>query len=127
MSLAFRVPTAEQHQQLMESWLEELNFYETEIGSCELSLEQFIPSLGKSDLLASAEHFQNQYIHQREVINEIKYRIRQYMRALEQQSPGKLSTSLSRHFEHLSGDVDSFRKVFNELLLEFDDFLKLCI
>lgn len=119
-----RVSSAEQQQRTIESWLEELNFYETEIGSCELSLEQFILSLQQDETLAAAERFQNQFIHQREVVNELKFKIRQYLRALQEQASVRLNGSLTRYYQPLSEEVEMFRRLFNELLLEFDDFLK---
>lgn len=126
MSLLSRVRIAEQHQRTAESWIEEINFYETEVGSCELSLEQFILALKKSEKLAAAEHFQNQFIRQREVINELKFKIRQYLRDLPAMDNEEQEVRYERHFSYLSEEVSTFRKIFNELLLEFDDFLKDC-
>ena len=126
MSLLSRVRIAEQHQRTAESWIEEINFYETEIGSCELSLEQFILALKRSEKLAAAEHFQNQFIRQREVINELKFKIRQYLRDLPALENEAQEARYERHFSYLSEEVSTFRKLFNELLFEFDDFLKDC-
>jgi len=126
MSLLSRVRIAEQHRRTTESWIEEINFYETEVGSCELSLEQFILALQKSEKLAAAEHFQNQFIRQREVINELKFKIRQYLRDLPAMEKEEHKVEYERHFSYLSEEVCTFRKLFNELLLEFDDFLKEC-
>lgn len=124
MSLLFRTASAEQHARTTESWLEELNFYETEIGSCELSLEQFITKLHQDEKGITAEQFQNQFIRQREVINQLKFKIRQYVKALPTDPDRKLNERFTRHFERLSEEVNAFRKVFNETLLEFDDVLK---
>lgn len=124
MSLITRTGTADQHQRTVESWIEELNFYETEIRSCELSLEQLIHSWQKSGELVVVEQFQNQFIHQREVINDIKHRVRQYLRALPSSEDGRLDEHYKQHFSRLSEEVNTFRKLFNEMLLEFDDFLK---
>jgi hypothetical protein len=91
-----------------------------------LSLEQFILALKKSEKLAAAEHFQNQFIRQREVINELKFKIRQYLRDLPALDNEEQEVRYERHFSYLSEEVSTFRKIFNELLLEFDDFLKDC-
>lgn len=125
MSLVFRTSTVEDHARTVESWIEELNFYETEIGSCELSLEHFIEEmLRQQERLAAAERFQNQFIHQREVINELKFKVRQYLRALPSGEDKEVDRSLLEYFDRISEEVNTFRKLFNELLLEFDDFTK---
>lgn len=125
MSLVFRTSTVENHARTVESWIEELNFYETEIGSCELSLEHFIEEMHQQpERLAAAERFQNQFIHQREVINELKFKVRQYLRALPSGEDKEVDRSLLEYFDRISEEVNTFRKLFNELLLGFDDFSK---
>ena len=126
MSLLSRVGTAEKHIRTAENWIEEINFYETEIRSCELSLEQFILSMKQSEKLVAAEHFQNQLIRQQEVVNDLKFRIRQYQKDLVLLGGDKLEDVYNDHFNLLSEEVSTFRKLFNEMLLEFDDFVKDC-
>ncbi len=124
MSLVFRTSTVENHARTIESWIEEVNFYETEIGSCELSLEHFIEEIHQRARLAAAERFQNQFIHQRAVINELKFKVRQYLRALPSGEDQEVAPSMVEYFDRISEEVNTFRKLFNELLLEFDDFTK---
>lgn len=98
-------------EDVIEGWLRELNFYETEIKCCELSLEEMIIQPLTRTALVSLEHFQNQFIHQRTVINDLKYQLRHI--------PARLSA-----FQRTEVALQSFRKTFNELLREFDDFVQ---
>ena len=126
MSLLSRAGTAEKQSRTAESWIEEINFYETEIRSCELSLEQFIPTLQQNEKLIAAEHFQNRLIRQQEVVNDLKFKIRQYLRDLSSLDGEEVDEAYEDHFNLISEEVGVFHKLFNDMLLEFDDFMKDC-
>ena len=55
-------------------WIAELNFDLEMLNIFELHLENIIPRNGDNkDVLAQTEHFQNQFICQREIIDQLKH------------------------------------------------------
>jgi hypothetical protein len=119
-------PAGEEYRRhALDSWVEELNFYESEINSCELSLEQFVLGMKTPEELAATERFQNQFIHQREVINDLKFKVRQYARSLEdgEADDPELTERQAHYLQLLAEEIEIFRGIFNELLAEFDRFV----
>ncbi len=64
-------------------WLNSLTFFKEEITILERRLEDVARRNTESEVLANLEHFQNQYIRQREVIDELRHDIKQHENALE--------------------------------------------
>ncbi len=59
-----------------ELWIKELLFWKEEIAVMEKYLAQVNAWLNTLESKAGVEHFQNQFIRQREVIDELKHEIR---------------------------------------------------
>lgn len=104
-------PLANSRESVLEAWIRELNFYETEIKCCELSLEEAVQRPLPRTALIDLEHFQNQFIHQRTVINDMKYKVRHVP-----EQPAAI--------EWTERELHSFRKNFNNLLREFDTYVQ---
>lgn len=76
--------------------------------------------------MAGVEHFQNQFILQKDSINDLKYIIRQHDHKVAsdaQKHAGKMGQYLTEEHEVISEKVESFEKVNNELRREFTSFL----
>jgi hypothetical protein len=113
-------------------WIAELNFDNEMINIFESHLENIIlQNPAKKDLLPQVEHFQNQFIRQREVIDDLKHHLnlseRQLASFTREMSPiGYEFERLDNH-PHLRDQFLTFRKIFNELKEEFHDFEAQCM
>ncbi len=123
MEIPIGLSELEENRKNIDSWMEEFNFYESEIESCELSLEELIMGIRAKETLAEAEHFQNQFIHQRLVINDLKLKSRRYLNAIPTDGQLPDSNHHIEYFSSLKGEVATFRELFKELLVNFDAFL----
>lgn len=114
-------PSQQMFRQLADSWIDEFNYYETNMESCEMTLEEFIHRIQKGDGLARVEQFQNQFVRQKEVINDLKHRIRLFFQWLE---PGQdITEPEGEYFAQLDAEVDLFRNLFSAMLSDFDRFI----
>ena len=71
------------------------------------------------------EHFQNQYIRQTEVIDELRHSVKQHENALEKQARDFAFGNDHHYYEEHSGlkeEVEQFRKIYTELRKEFMRF-----
>lgn len=107
------------------NWVKELVFYKEELKSFQGKLEEVVRKNNHRDLMAEVEHFQNQFIRQNEVIDELKHEFKEYdgdvvLSVLNQpsgdQSAFQMSTALlDKH--------DTFIKLYAELKGDFEKFL----
>ena len=67
-------------------WLNALRFYKEDIGILEHRLEDIVRRNTKNEVMAELEHFQNQFIREREVIDELRHDIKQHENLLEKES-----------------------------------------
>ncbi|HOZ39564.1 MAG: hypothetical protein IPO05_19150 [Flavobacteriales bacterium] len=103
-------------------WLNSLEFYRDEIGIFEHRLEEVAKRYTSSDVLAQLEHFQNQYIRQREVIDEVRHDIKAHENLLEKEAREHPVAIDHRHFtDHgdLRERMQTFEKLYRELKEEF--------
>jgi hypothetical protein len=56
-------------------WIAELNFYKEEIRIFESYLENVVNRNTAIEARAQVEHFQNQFIREKEVIDELKHKL----------------------------------------------------
>ncbi len=119
-------------EQLMEmksehdQWQNKLKFYRDEIKQFNGHLENVANPEAPREVMAAVEHFQNQFIRQREVLDIIRHEFKQHENLIE-----KLETSGSPSSEenvqklhNVQRDkLDQFEKIFHELRGEFNMFL----
>src|SRR5437868_6002530 len=104
------------------TWLGELSAHKEELAKCTRRLGD-ISSFGLSrDTAAQVEHFQNQFIRQREVMDELRHDIKQHENELARQKDSDPSDSLMDDHDRLREQFDIFNKIFNEVVNEFADF-----
>ena len=104
-------------------WMNELNFFEDEITTFEHRLEELAkPNLTKREVMVELEHFQNQFIRQKEVINEVKHDIRmhqQYLIGVAEASPTTADQPKFQDHGDLRERMETFRKIYLDLKADF--------
>lgn len=120
----------DQFREELQSWKHELSSIKEEIGQFELHLEKLANSKLPKDLLAEVEHFQNQFICQKEVIDRLRHdlpdsrhkveNIFHNLRSSLNQEENWESTKSSN--EGLEGRMDTFRRIYIEIKQDFHRF-----
>ena len=108
-------------------WNNELKFYVDEIRIFEGYLEEFVkkgPSEHR-DLMADLEHFQNQFIRQKEVLDELRHDIRVSEQRLsrEIQMGVRLTDADKISHEDMKDRMEIFRKIYRELKADFYEYM----
>lgn len=109
-----------------QEWLKSVEFYDQDLDTLEKRLLELVGKNNTREVMTGVEHFQNQFIVQRNNIDELRHSINEHA--------GKVATDLQTHAgrmeEHLVGEHDglgeqvrSFEKVMNELRHEYNLFL----
>ena len=111
-------------------WVRELTFYKEEIKIYEDHLEDIVTKNEDIEIKIQVEHFQNQFIRQKEVIDILKHDLNVSEKQLAQLA-SKLSGSgidsmkLDNH-GRLREKMATFRKIYRELKQEFRRFETEC-
>ena len=103
-------------------WLNTLDFCKDEIAILERRMEEIAARNTVSEVLAELEHFQNQYIRQREVIDEMRHELKQHENALEKEVRDHPIAVEHRLFNDHGAHRDAmatFEKIYRELKDEF--------
>jgi hypothetical protein len=107
-------------------WIALLKFYSDEINSFNNRLSEIVGTNSKKEVLAHIEHFQNQFIRQKEVIDMIRHDVLLSEKDLQAKiSINPLASDHQRMLDNqvLRGQIDTFTKIFDELKSEFKQFL----
>lgn len=104
-------------------WMNELGFFEDEILTFERRLEELArKNLAKREVMVDLEHFQNQFIREKEVINELKHDTRmyeQYLSKTAEANPGAADQPAYKDHADLRENMDTFRKIYADLKADF--------
>jgi hypothetical protein len=103
-------------------WLNTLQFCKDEISIFERRMGELATRNTNSTLLAELEHFQNQYIRQREVIDVLRHDIKQHENFLEKESlehPTAIDRRSFTDHTELRNQMETFEKLYRELKDEF--------
>lgn len=107
-------------------WINRLRFYKDEIGIFEHRLEDIVKRNTTGEVMAELEHFQNRYIREREVIDELRHDIKQHENILEKESkehPVAIDHRLFADHGELRDRVETFEKLYKELKDELHRWL----
>lgn len=107
-------------------WLNTLDFCKQEITILEHRMEEIAKRNTVKDVMAELEHFQNQYIRQNEVIDELRHELKQHENALEKESKEHPVAIDHRLFTDHTGHREAmvtFEKIYRELKEEFMQWL----
>jgi hypothetical protein len=116
----------DQFQEELQSWKHELSSSKQQIRHFESQLEFMSAQRLPKDLLAQVEHFQNNFICQKEVIDKLRHDLPDSRHKVEHifNSSGNTASSedgMDMH-EMLGERMDTFRKLFDDLKDEFRRF-----
>ena len=108
------------------AWINNLRFYEEEIKILNKRLEEVAKSKLAHDAMAQVEHFQNQFIRQREVVDEIKHHVKLSDRVLYDSAQGDAGNPPFSLFNHdgMRDEYETFEKIYQELKNDFERFLR---
>ena len=108
------------------AWMAELNFCKDEIRIFERHLEAVVNNTEDVVVRAEVEHFQNQFIREKEVIDELKHKLhiseRQLAGFVKQLSGLGLESIKMDNHTKLRDDVKIFWKIYTELKEDFRRF-----
>ena len=106
-------------------WLQGLDFYHDLIGRLEERLQACAAGGMDPDAAREVEHFQNQFLIQRNTIDELRHAVREHMsrfgQAVARGGRHPVAQSDEGHAPLQEG-YGSFEKVMNALRREFDRF-----
>ena len=108
-------------------WENELNFYKKELGIFETRLVEMLNREPSRDLLRELEQYQNQFIRQKEVVDNVNHKIHLYDDELRG-IPAEImlsndSNEITKHKE-LESDIRITRKLYFELRDRFSTYLE---
>ena len=112
--------------QLHATWNSILELSRDEVLSFENRLQEIIKSNTSKDILAQAEHFQNQFIHQKEVIDALSHDIHEdEIRIAENVKENKVAVEHRRIEQKFSLEerMQIFQKIFTEIKSDYLKFL----
>jgi hypothetical protein len=113
-----------QHEENTE-WMSKLNFYKDEIEILKGRLEEITSKNNAQEVLSQVEHFQNQWIIQRNNIDEISHQVKANEASLLEEINSNPVAVDHRKVEYHAQEqelVNSFEKNFNDLRQEFNTF-----
>lgn len=107
-------------------WVTELMFFKDELAYFEVQLSKIAAANTSEEVMVAVEHFQNQFIRQREVIDEVKHDIKAAENDLETFAKTNNEIALGHalfadHVE-LREEMETFKKLYAELKAEFRHF-----
>lgn len=114
----------EQFQDELQSWKRELSSTKEEIKSFEQELADVACRNHDRDTLAHVEHFQNNFIRQKEVIDELRHDLPDSRFKVEHIFNSRYESPDQEHDMHasLNDRMETFRKLYNELRDDFQRF-----
>lgn len=114
----------DQHQ-IHQDWLSRLEFYKEEIQILKERLKEIASKNNSQEVLAKVEHFQNQFIVQRNNIDELAHSIKVHEAKIIQEIEKNPVAVEHRKVENHSEEEDFmayFEKNFSELRAEYNRF-----
>lgn len=107
-------------------FLSELALAKDEIKSYQNRLSEVVSANTGLEVLAQVEHFQNQFIRHKEVIDELNAQIHHREKDIAQMAQSNnIATDRRKADDHteLRDGMDQFKKIFGELRMEYLKFL----
>jgi hypothetical protein len=120
------IKTLEKQRHDYQKWLNELSFHKEELGKFQHQLEQLIVHSNK-DLLPRFEHFQNNFIRQHEVVDELSHEIKVLDQHLVPIRDGNQAPLMDKvmDYDQISTKMEIFHKLYQDLKSGFVEFLDL--
>jgi chromosome segregation ATPase len=116
----------DQFREELQSWKHELSAIKEEIRSFESTLERLSSNSLPKNTMAQIEHFQNGFIRQKEVIDELRHDLPDSRTKVDSIFLNLRSTSEEENWEsateNLENRMNTFRKIYTDLKLDFHHF-----
>lgn len=110
-----------------ELWLNELSFYRDELKTLDKFLLRVASANTGMEVMVHVEHFQNQFIREKEVLDELSHEIRAekalVLKRVERLSPEALEVEKFDDHAALRDKMDTYKKIYAELKSDFMKFL----
>ncbi|MGB8706270.1 MAG: hypothetical protein WCD31_14685 [Gillisia sp.] len=107
-------------------WRSELLFWEDEIKSFNNRLEELVRRWTDKNVLAQLEHFQNQLIDHREVVDNLQHDIVEHesnMAAHDEKGEDVINVALAKHHVEFRNRMETQRHVYAGFKKDFYRFL----
>ncbi|MBS1654737.1 MAG: hypothetical protein JSU05_07830 [Bacteroidetes bacterium] len=107
-------------------WLRALEFYDKEFFILESRLADVAVNNSSREIMAGVEHFQNQFVVQRNNIDELQHSIRENLAKVKAEvavAAGHVEDDLVAEHDALREDFMGFEKIVLDLRHEFNRFL----
>lgn len=108
-------------------WTNNLRFYKDELSIFENRLSELVARNTKIEVISKIEHFQNQFIRNRDVAAQLISKCVDHDKFLANQAkahPTAIDHVLFADHAQLRDEVGAFEKIYVELKAEFMSFLK---
>ncbi len=109
-----------------QEWLKAIDFYDNELDILEERLAEVAKKNTGEEVMKGVEHFQNQFIIQRNTIDELRHYIHEHEGKVSrdvQIHAGHIETQQVVGHDNLKEEFNGFEKVINELRDEFKHYL----
>lgn len=111
-----------------DEWQDKIRSYRHEIHEMNTSLEEIVSKSPTTEDLVKVEHFQNQLIRQREVLDILRHNFKQHENLIEAKEDNleRLEINDQRLFENhkmYRQELADFERLFKELRQEFNSFV----
>lgn len=107
-------------------WSNEAKFYKDELKIYQERLDEIASKNNSEDARKGIEHFQNQFIIQKEQLDILNHGINeheQWLAKYSKENPVAIDKKLFADHTAMHDKADSFRKIYNELKQEFNRFM----
>lgn len=107
-------------------WLNELKFFNDELEIFENRLAELVTRYTSEKVLTRLEQFQNKFIHQREVIHDLKHKVKAHekqLAAFAEEHPVAVDHQYFNDHTSLREAMQQYRKIFTELKESFFRYL----
>lgn len=109
-----------------QDWLKSIDFYDNELDILENRLAEVAVKNTGIDAMKGVEHFQNQFIIQRNTIDELRHNINEHARKVMldvKDHVGRVESQQVTDHTKIKDEFESFEKIINELRDEFKFYL----
>lgn len=109
-----------------KEWLNALRFFKDELMIFEHRLEEVVRLNTKQEVLAELEHFQNQFIREKEVIDELRHDIKKSENEVEKEhkdNPVAIEHRWFKDHVDLRDRYETFERLYAELKTEYRRWL----
>lgn len=106
-------------------WLRELAFFSDELKIYQKTLEKLVSNESSIDFKKAVERLQNKFLIQTDQLSDLKHHINmheQWLAKYAEEHPVGIEKELFANHGKIKENVESFKKIYDELKVEFLEF-----